>query len=73
MSKDDATGLISPEEAAALAAALFEDAPAFDAAKMVLRLLADAGRLRRRGRPWAAVNQERLAEALLAELRRRAS
>jgi hypothetical protein len=39
---------------------------------MVLRLLADAEKLRRRRRPRVAANQERLAEALLAEIRRRA-
>ena len=72
MTKDDATDLISPEQAAILAAGLFADAPEFDAAKMVLRLLAEAEKLHRRQRPRAAANQERLAEALLAEIRRRA-
>ena len=72
MTKDDATDLISPEQAAILAAGLFEDAPEFDAAKMVLRLLAEAEKLHRRRRPRAAANQECLAEALLTEIRRRA-
>ena len=72
MTKDNATDLISPEQAAILAAGLFEDAPEFDAARMVLRLLADAEKLRRRRQPRVAANQEHLAEALLAEIRRRA-
>jgi hypothetical protein len=72
MPKDDDTALISPEEADLIAAGLFEDAPEFDAAKMALRLLADAEKLRRRRRPRAAANQERLAEALLKAIRQRA-
>ena len=72
MTVDDDTDLISPEQAAMLAAGLFQDAPEFDAAEMVLRLLVEAEKLRRRRRSRAAANQERLAEALLVEIRRRA-
>jgi hypothetical protein len=73
MTKDNDTNLISPEQAEMLAAGLFEGAPEFAAAEMVLRLLVEAEKLRRRRRLRAAANQERLAEALLAEIRRRAS
>jgi hypothetical protein len=71
--KDDDTDLISLEHAAMLASGLFEGAPEFAVARMVRRLLVEAERLRRRRRPRAAANQERLAEALLAEIKRRAN
>jgi hypothetical protein len=59
------------EQAVAIARDLLADWPGTDILAVVRKLLLDAERLRQQ-RPIAAANYERLAEALLAEAKRRA-
>lgn len=70
MSQRD-TPRLPPEQAVTIARDLLADWPGTDVLAVVRKLLLDAERLRGRS-PIAAANYQRLAEALLAEAKRRA-